>query len=79
MQRTVILESADGIRFVGLRLYPLEQGYGNRLTDSGIPRLMDDPVVSGAIIRQITAATARFGLPALTFSLQEGAAVLTGR
>ena len=58
-------------------VYPIEEGYGDRLTDSGIPRLVKDPAVRNAIIQQITAATALYGLPTARFNLQNGAAVLT--
>jgi len=76
--RSVIAVSRfDGARFVELRLYPIEEGYGDRLTDSGIPRLVKDPTVRNAIIQQITAATALYGLPTARFNLQNGAAVLT--
>jgi poly-gamma-glutamate synthesis protein (capsule biosynthesis protein) len=75
--RSVIAVSQfDGSRFVELRLYPIEEGYGDRLTDSGIPRLAEDPVVSHAIIQQIMTATARFGLPSPHITLHDGAAVL---
>ena len=47
------------------------------LPDSGIPRLVKDPTVRNAIIQQITAATALYGLPTARFNLQNGAAVLT--
>ena len=67
----------DGARFVELRLYPIEEGYGDRLTDSGIPRLVKDPTVRNAIIQQITAATALYGLPAPHLNLQHGTAVLS--
>jgi poly-gamma-glutamate synthesis protein (capsule biosynthesis protein) len=75
--RSVIAVSRfDGDRFVELRLYPIEEGYGDRLTDSGIPRLVKNPTVSDAIIQQITTATGLYGLPALHFNHQDGGAVL---
>ena len=75
--RSVIAVSKfDGNRFVELRLYPIEEGYGDRLTDSGIPRLAADATVGNAIIQQIVTATARYGLPAPRISFQDGAAVL---
>ena len=75
--RSVIAVSRfDANRFVELRLYPIEEGYGDRLTDSGIPRLAKDSVVSNAIIGQIMTATARFGLPAPHVTVQNGVAVL---
>ena len=77
--RSVIAVSRfDGNRFVELRLYPIEEGYGDRLTDSGIPRLVNDPAVGNAIIQQITAATALYGLPDPHLTLRHGSAVLNG-
>jgi hypothetical protein len=64
---------------VELRLYPIEEGYGDRLTDSGIPRLVEDSKVSNVIIQRITAASVRYGLPAPHIALQDGVAVLTGQ
>jgi poly-gamma-glutamate synthesis protein (capsule biosynthesis protein) len=46
-------------------LHPVELGYGNRLTTSGIPRLVSDESVAREILGQIATQTARFGLPAL--------------
>ena len=75
--RSVIAVSRfDGNRFVELRLYPIEEGYGDRLTDSGIPRLAADATVGNAIIQQVMTATARFGLPAPRIKFEDGAAVL---
>lgn len=78
--RSVIAVSRfDGNRFVELRLYPIEEGYGDRLTDSGIPRLVNDSEVSRSILQQITAATASYGLPVPGMTLKDGAAVLIGQ
>ena len=46
-------------------LHPVELGYGDRLTTSGIPRLVTDEAVAREIIDQIVTQTAQFGLPAL--------------
>ena len=46
-------------------LHPVELGYGDRLTTSGIPRLVSDESAARAIIGQIVEQNARFGLPAL--------------
>ena len=46
-------------------LHPVELGYGDRLTTSGIPRLVTDEAAARAILGQIVAQTTRFGLPAL--------------
>jgi len=48
-----------------LRLYPVEDGYGERLPLSGIPRLVKDAHVAAAIFQQVVDATKRFGLPGL--------------
>ena len=78
--RSVVAVSRfSGSQFLELRLYPIEEGYGDRLTDSGIPRLVSDPSVSEAIIKQITDATARYGLAAPRIRLEGGVAVLSGR
>ena len=46
-------------------LQPVELGYGDRLTKSGIPRLVTDEAVAREILGQIVTQTARFGLPAV--------------
>jgi poly-gamma-glutamate synthesis protein (capsule biosynthesis protein) len=46
-------------------LHPVELGYGDRLTTSGIPRLVTDEAVAREILGQIVTQTTRFGLPAL--------------
>ncbi|HWG72093.1 MAG TPA: CapA family protein [Steroidobacteraceae bacterium] len=75
--RSVIAVSRfDGNELAELRLYPVEDGYGQRLTLSGIPRLVADPGVSAAIFRQIADATARFGLPPLDMTQVQNVAVL---
>jgi poly-gamma-glutamate capsule biosynthesis protein CapA/YwtB (metallophosphatase superfamily) len=68
--RSVIaLSRFDGNQLAELRLYPVEDGYGERLPLSGIPRLVKDPKVSAAIFKQITDATAGFGLPRLSLEV----------
>jgi poly-gamma-glutamate capsule biosynthesis protein CapA/YwtB (metallophosphatase superfamily) len=68
--RSVIaLSRFDGNQLAELRLYPVEEGYGERLPSSGIPRLVKDPNVSAAIFKQITDATENFGLPQLTLGV----------
>jgi hypothetical protein len=64
--RTVIAISRfEGNQLAELRLYPVEDGYGERLPKSGIPRLVSDSGTATAIIKQITDATAQFGLSPL--------------
>ena len=46
-------------------LHPVELGYGDTLTTSGVPRLVTDEAVAREIVGQVVDQTARFGLPAL--------------
>ena len=46
-------------------LHPVELGYGDRLTTSGIPRLVAEESTAREIIGQVVTQTAKFGLPAL--------------
>jgi poly-gamma-glutamate capsule biosynthesis protein CapA/YwtB (metallophosphatase superfamily) len=46
-------------------LHPVELGYGDHLTRSGIPRLVTDDSTAREIFDQIVQQTAQFGLPAL--------------
>ncbi|HKX98537.1 MAG TPA: CapA family protein [Steroidobacteraceae bacterium] len=52
-------------------LHPVELGYGDPLTRSGIPRLVTDDSTAREILDQVVQQTARFGLPALDLQ-QEG-------
>jgi poly-gamma-glutamate synthesis protein (capsule biosynthesis protein) len=72
----VALSSFEGGGLTELRLYPLEDGYGERLTVSGIPRLVADPAVAASILKQITDATRAFGLPPLNISMAGNVATL---
>ncbi len=75
--RSVIaLSRFNGNQLAELRLYPVEDGYGERLTKSGIPRLVRDPGVAAAIFKQITDATLKFGLPRLEFNISDNVATL---
>ena len=75
--RSVIAFSRfDGNQLAELRLYPVEDGYGERLPLSGIPRLVKNPKVSAAIFKQITDATEGFGLPHLAMSVAGNVATL---
>ncbi len=49
-------------------LHPVELGYGDRLTTSGIPRLVADESVAREILDQIVKQTDQFGLPTLKIS-----------
>ncbi len=55
----------QGNQLAEVVLHPVELGYGDRLTASGIPRLVTDEAAAREIIGQVVAQTARFGLPAL--------------
>jgi poly-gamma-glutamate capsule biosynthesis protein CapA/YwtB (metallophosphatase superfamily) len=73
--RSVIAVSRfDKNQLSELRLYPVEDGYGERLPRSGIPRLVSDSTVSSAIFKQIADATAGFGLPRLDLDVRENVA-----
>jgi poly-gamma-glutamate capsule biosynthesis protein CapA/YwtB (metallophosphatase superfamily) len=75
--RSVIAVSRfEGNQLAELRLYPVEDGYGERLPLSGIPRLVKDPEVSAAIFKQVADATLRFGLPPLSLTTNDNVAIL---
>jgi poly-gamma-glutamate capsule biosynthesis protein CapA/YwtB (metallophosphatase superfamily) len=75
--RSIIAVSRfEGNQLAELRLYPVEDGYGERLTMSGIPRLVTDHAVANAIFKQIRDATSQFGLPALKLSVADDVATL---
>ncbi len=75
--RSVIAVSRfEGNQLAELKLYPVEDGYGERLPLSGIPRLVKDPGVSAAIFRQVADATAAFGLPPPAFTIKDNIAIL---
>ncbi|MGA2344204.1 MAG: CapA family protein [Steroidobacteraceae bacterium] len=75
--RSVIAVSRfEGNQLAELRLYPVEDGYGERLPKSGIPRLVSDAAISAAIFRQIEDATRQFGLPRLEWQIAPNVATL---
>jgi poly-gamma-glutamate synthesis protein (capsule biosynthesis protein) len=57
-------------------LHPVEEGYGEKLTDSGIPRLVTDAATAAAIFKQIADQTAGFGLPKLNVRYVKNTAVV---
>lgn len=59
-----------------LRLFPVEDGYGERLPKSGIPRRVSDAGAATAIIGEIQKATAAFGLPRLDIDVKDNVAAL---
>jgi hypothetical protein len=75
--RSVIAVSRfDNNQLAELRLYAVEDGYGERLPLSGIPRLVKDPNLSAAIFKQVTDATRSFGLPQLELTTSENVAIV---
>jgi poly-gamma-glutamate synthesis protein (capsule biosynthesis protein) len=64
-----------GNELAELRLYPIEEGYGERLPRSGIPRLVGDPPLAAAIFRQIDVATEQYGLPRIGWQIAGNIAV----
>lgn len=78
--RSVIAVSRfEGNQLAEVRLYPVEDGYGERLTRSGIPRLVTDQTVATAIFNQITDATRQYGLPQLNLRIEDLVATLYPR
>ncbi|MEP6885741.1 MAG: CapA family protein [Gammaproteobacteria bacterium] len=65
----------EGNQLAELKLYPVEDGYGERLPLSGIPRLVKDSSVSATIFRQVADATAAFGLPPPAFTIRDNIAI----
>ena len=64
--QSVIAEARfEGNQLSEVVLHPVELGYGDRLTTSGIPRLVVDASTSREILDQIVKQTEQFGLPTL--------------
>ncbi len=61
-------------QLAAVRLYPVSLGYGDNLRTSGTPRLVTDREQAAAIIGQLAARTAAFGLPVLSASACGGGA-----
>jgi poly-gamma-glutamate capsule biosynthesis protein CapA/YwtB (metallophosphatase superfamily) len=67
--QSVIAEARfQGNQLSEIVLHPVELGYGDRLTTSGIPRLVADASTSREILDQIARQTEQFGLPTLGIS-----------
>jgi hypothetical protein len=69
------------VRFAGgelaeIVLHPVELGYGDRLTTSGIPRLVSSEDEARAVVGQVVEQTAKFGLPALKLRYDDVRAVI---
>ncbi len=58
----------EGNQLSQVVLHPVELGYGDRVTTSGIPRLVADEAVAREILGQVVRQTEQFGLPALEIS-----------
>ncbi len=57
-------------------LHPIELGYGDPLTESGIPRMVTDNAMASEVLNQVTDQTEQFGLPALNISRSGNSAVI---
>lgn len=57
-------------------LHPIEMGYGDPLTESGIPRLVTDKTMVNEVLDQVVHQTQRFGLPELKLSRSGNTAVI---
>jgi poly-gamma-glutamate capsule biosynthesis protein CapA/YwtB (metallophosphatase superfamily) len=53
-----------------IELHPVEEGYGRTLPTSGIPQVVTDEATARAIIEQVRARTAAFGLPELPLTMR---------
>ena len=70
----------NGNELAEVVLHPVELGYGDRLTTSGIPRLVADEAEARTIINQVVKQTAQFGLPELGLRFDGARAIIsTGR
>jgi len=67
--QSVIAEARfQGNQLAEIVLHAVELGYGDRLTTSGIPRLVADETAAREVIDQVVKQTAEYGLPALNVS-----------
>jgi poly-gamma-glutamate capsule biosynthesis protein CapA/YwtB (metallophosphatase superfamily) len=67
--QSVIAEARfKGNQLAEIVLHPVELGHGDRLTTSGIPRLVADETAAREVIDQVVKQTAEFGLPPLDIS-----------
>ena len=66
----------DGNQLSQIELHPVELGYGQTLTESGIPRLVSDASVATSIFSQIVTQTKQFELPSLKISYAKGVATI---
>ena len=68
-QSVIAVTRFQGNQLSELRLYAVEEGYGERLPRSGIPRLVGDPADAARIFRQIEDANRRFGVGRLELEI----------
>ncbi|MFV3128338.1 CapA family protein [Niveispirillum sp. KHB5.9] len=75
--QSVIAEVRFGVgKLVSITLHPVALGYGDRLEESGMPRLATDKVQAGAILDRIARATTDYGLAPLRLTRQGGAGII---
>ncbi len=58
----------EGNQLSQIELHPIEEGYGSRLPESGIPRSVTDEASAADIFEQIIRQTESFGLPKLNLT-----------
>jgi len=66
----------DGNQLSEVRLHPVELGYGDKLTTSGVPRIVSDEAAAREILGQVAGQTEKFGLPPLKIRFAGGAGVI---
>jgi len=66
----------DRNRLSQVVLHPVELGYGDTLTTSGVPRLVSEEATAREIVGQVVDQTAKFGLPALQLRYSGSDAVI---
>jgi len=75
--QSVIAEARfDGNQLAEVKLHPVEMGYGDKLTTSGVPRVVSDEATAREILQQVSDQTAKFGLPALDIRFSDVTGVI---
>ncbi len=64
-QSVIAVSMFSGKQLKQVTLYPVQEGYGDPLTTSGLPRRVTDKTAGMAIVNQIVTKTSEFGLPPL--------------
>jgi poly-gamma-glutamate capsule biosynthesis protein CapA/YwtB (metallophosphatase superfamily) len=62
-QSVIAVSLFSGKNLKNVTLYPVQEGYGDPLTISGLPRRVADKTAGLAIVNQIVTKTTEFGLP----------------